>query len=160
MPTANLGLPQFQGSSVVDYKDFNDAFNTIDKLGTDYVIEQGISGTHWYYRKWNSGRMECWIDSKGEGFEKLRLYVWNNSEFVNSQRCNFGPYPFNGFRSRPFCTVTFNWCRVPNEALGFVAHKASSGGSDSPTFCIVTANENLTYMEGAVFGLYASGFYR
>lgn len=31
----------------------------LSKLGVDFIVEQGSSGT-WYYRKWNSGFAECW----------------------------------------------------------------------------------------------------
>lgn len=30
-------------------------------IGADYVVEEGVSGI-WYYKKWNSGKAECWTN--------------------------------------------------------------------------------------------------
>lgn len=31
----------------------------LDALKADYIVEQG-TGNNWYYRKWNSGKVELW----------------------------------------------------------------------------------------------------
>ena len=55
----NLNLVEIQSSDYVSPKDIDDNFKTIDKLGLDYITDQGVSG-NWTYRKWKSGFAECW----------------------------------------------------------------------------------------------------
>ena len=39
--------------------DFVDSLNITSINAVDYVVEQGATGG-WVYRKWNSGKAECW----------------------------------------------------------------------------------------------------
>lgn len=59
MPTTNMGLTTINGSDYVNAQVLNDNFELLDKLGFDYVVEQGKSG-QWMYRKFKSGIAECW----------------------------------------------------------------------------------------------------
>lgn len=70
------------------------------KAVTDFIIEQGASGD-WFYRKWNSGIVECW----------LRKNVYGNcntawgSMYISEFSSEAVPYPFE-FTSIPVETVT------------------------------------------------------
>lgn len=64
--TTNLKMNTIEPSDYVDPTTLNDNFNTLDKLGVDYVTEQGTSGV-WTYRKWKSGLAECWGRTEFEG---------------------------------------------------------------------------------------------
>lgn len=57
--STNLKLESISGQDLVDPKPIDNNFKILDKLGIDYVTEQGLSGV-WRYRKWNSGFMELW----------------------------------------------------------------------------------------------------
>lgn len=80
--TPNLGLPQWVLSDGPQMSDFNGAFQDIDNFAGekgaangiatldvngkliqpptyDYVTEQGTSDG-WSYKKWSSGKVECW----------------------------------------------------------------------------------------------------
>lgn len=59
MPTPNLGLATINGSDFVSASVLSQNFEILDKLGYDYVIEQGKSG-QWRYRKFKSGIAEAW----------------------------------------------------------------------------------------------------
>ena len=56
--TSNLSLNLLNGADFVDYTALNTIFESLDALGLDYIVEQGVSG-EWWYRKWKSGRAEC-----------------------------------------------------------------------------------------------------
>lgn len=62
--------------------DFN--FNvpiSINNVELDYITEQGNS-SGWYYRKWNSGKAECWVTiSKSTAISKAwgSMYVGNST---------------------------------------------------------------------------------
>lgn len=57
--TQNLKMNTIEPSDYVNPQTINDNFNILDKLGIDYITEQGTSGV-WTYRKWKSGIAECW----------------------------------------------------------------------------------------------------
>ena len=57
--STNLKMESISGSDLVNPKPIDDNFKIVDKLGLDYITEQGLSG-FWLYRKWNSGFMELW----------------------------------------------------------------------------------------------------
>lgn len=59
--TSNLKLSLINPSDYVDPTIFNDNFEMLDTLGTDYITDQGQSGS-WFYRKFRSGMAECWAN--------------------------------------------------------------------------------------------------
>ena len=59
MPTTNLGLDIINQGDNVSPTPINDNMQKLDKLGVDYVTQQGSSGS-WRYRRWKSGTYECW----------------------------------------------------------------------------------------------------
>lgn len=59
MATTNLGLQTINQSDNISPDPINANMELIDKLGVDYVTQQGKSG-QWRYRRWKSGTFECW----------------------------------------------------------------------------------------------------
>lgn len=157
--TKNLGLTLTTGSDLVDpVKDFSDNFKKLDNLGMDYVIAQGKSG-EWWYRKWNSGRAECGIDTKT--FESLESRKWNESMYICGGWA-FPAYPFT-FSSAPFVTILFRYEENANPYGGMVhIHRASNVNdllTQPPVFSVVDANGPHTYTNPR-FGLFATGWYK
>ena len=70
-PSSTSAIGVYDGKNGRSVCSYNDVTNTISigSSGTnisirgstlaDFVVQQGTSG-NWYYRKWNSGRAECW----------------------------------------------------------------------------------------------------
>ncbi len=61
-----------------------------DPYGDDYVLEQGTSGI-WYYRKWASGRAECWGTVECTGVTATN--TWGNAYESTTEYGNVD-YPF------------------------------------------------------------------
>ena len=69
----------------------------------DYVIEEGGSGVHtnWYYRKWESGRLECWCRKEYSGVSITSAY----GQVKYATLAGFADYPVQ-FYYNPVVTVT------------------------------------------------------
>lgn len=101
--TPNLGLNLLNGADFVDYTALNTIFETLDELGLDYVVEQGVSG-EWWYRKWKSGRAECGIDDHNAGDQEIIAWNWLwMSHFISISN-----WPVT-FKGRPGFHVSVNW---------------------------------------------------
>ena len=108
----------------------------------DYVVAEGISGD-WYYRKWNSGRAECYLDngvvtpSSGNGakYHSVTLpFTFSNNYYhvsvtgVKGVNQNYAHDFLIGDSSsndgRTATTVTFNYTYSANTAynVGFTMH--------------------------------------
>ena len=57
---------------------------------SDYVVAKGQSG-NWYYRKWSSGRAECWAKVYCDGITCEK--TWGSIYYCETPRV-VGPYPF------------------------------------------------------------------
>ena len=157
MPTANLGLPQINGSDIVDYTVFNQAFQTMDVLGKDYVTESAKSGD-WWYRKWKSGRAECGIDRKA--FGTVQMQRWLSSGLtISSGSLDFGPYPFS-FIEAPFVSTCFIWSSSPSDAICWTVVRSQGGGTRTPPVYLVDANVNTSQFTGVVLGIYVCGYWK
>ena len=155
--TKNLGLNLTTGSDLVDpVSAFSNNFKKIDKLGADYVIEQGKSG-EWWYRKWNSGRCECGIDSKT--FESKVGEPWGNAGYWFGT-WTFPAYPF-AFSQPPFVTIMY---RYEENGYGGIVHtRPASNVQDMltrpPSFAVFDATRSTEY-KNPRFGLMATGWYK
>lgn len=90
--TTNLNIQLINSSDYVSVDPINDAFETLDALGLDYVVEQGTSGD-WSYRKFKSGTAECWA--------KI-----TQAATTATGKINFKPaWPFT-FAAEPVATVS------------------------------------------------------
>lgn len=156
--TKNLGLKLTTGSDLVDpVTDFSANFEKIDKLGADYVVQQGKSG-EWWYRKWNSGRAECGIDSKT--FDDKTSVAWQDSGMYLTGIWAFPAYPFT-FSKPPFVTIMY---RYESNNYGGIVHIRPASNennllSQPPTFSLFDANGPHTYTSPK-FGMYATGWYK
>lgn len=102
--TSNLGITKINGSDYVDVEAFNDAFDKIDVLGKDYVIEVGTSGI-WKYQKWKSGKVECWGISNAPATNYTRQF---GSAYYKEDMGTFPvAFPFT-FKNIPVVNITLN----------------------------------------------------
>ena len=93
----------------------------------DVIVEQGTSGI-WTYRKWSSGKAECWGTYTAE--PQLLNTAWGNLYVakVNAERIN---YPFS-FVSRPKEITTMHtnanacWLYAESSGLGINTESASA----------------------------------
>ena len=151
--TTNLGITKIEASDYVSPDPINTAFDTLDALGVDYIVEQSANKSGWWYRKWKSGRAECGIDSKSFGVVKLT--GWGS--LYMSQAYSFGAYPFT-FKGIPL--VTINFLQSTSNVAGGMIHiharsDSSVGLTKSPDFSVVDAT-NVTYGT-PTFGIYVEG---
>ena len=42
-------------------------YKVVQALSVDYVTEEGVKTGGWYYRKWKSGKVECWSQYTSSG---------------------------------------------------------------------------------------------
>lgn len=156
--TTHLQLRLFQGSDVVNYQDFNDNFNQIDRyLGVNYVEEEG-NMDRWWYRKWANGRAECGIDNKAMGDSNMVL--WNDRVGLYiSKEYNFGAYLPLTFQRRPYCSITFNYCDEPKTSPAcFIIQRPQPKGYQSPTFLIVSTFSSQ--FKNVQCGIYCTGYWK
>ena len=95
-----LGISDIQKDSKTTIEQLIDEIQT---LKTDYVVEQGTSGI-WSYRKWNSGKAECW------GTYRASIAVTTSSAVYGGYRSgavSIPTFPFT-FVSAPTITATAN----------------------------------------------------
>lgn len=59
MATSNLGLTTINSSDYVSVAPFNTNWELLDKLGVNYIKEEGDNG-NWHYRIWSNGYLEQW----------------------------------------------------------------------------------------------------
>lgn len=155
--TKNLGLKLTTGSDLVDPETaFSANFRKLDELGADYVIEQGKSG-EWWYRKWNSGRCECGMDSKT--FSNKTSADWNGKGYLCGP-WSFPAYPF-AFSKPPFVTIMY---RYESSGHGGIVHIAVASTETNlltqpPSFYVYDASGPHTYTTPK-FGLMATGWYK
>lgn len=90
-------IPVFDWSG----EDFN--FNVPVSIGgveLDYIVEQGTKNS-WYYRKWNSGIMECWRRIQ---ITTAVTNTWGNMYVSGAISATNLTYPF-GFTEQPILNV-------------------------------------------------------
>ena len=150
--TTNLGLSKIDASDYISPDPINAAFDILDKLGVDYVVEQGKSG-EWWYRKWHSGRAECGIDNKNFG-DIDHKSNWGGM-FASNQR-SFGNYPF-AFASRPFTVISFQSTSNGSHS-SYVAQANTQSTTEAPKFSLIDPNSGTAL--GATFGIYVCGRYK
>lgn len=150
--TTNLGIELINGSDYISPDPINNGFTTLDKLGVDYIVEDGISG-EWWYRKWNSGRAECGIDNKNFG-DIDHKSQWGG--MYTSSQMTWGNYPFS-FKSRPFVSISFNGTSTGGHC-SFVAYQSNDSTDTAPKFAIADPNSGTA--QGARFSILVSGWYK
>lgn len=102
--TDNLKLELISPSDFVSPEPINNMIKALDKLGLDWIVEEGTSG-EWWYRKWNSGKAECGIYD--HNFGKVDHKTQWGAMFGTDSQQTFGAYPF-AFSKKPFVNISFN----------------------------------------------------
>lgn len=152
MATTNLGLDIINSSDYVSPTPINNNMEKLDKLGIDYVVEQGTSG-EWWYRKWKSGRAECGIDFKQ--FGEITSWTQSGIGYITSE-LSFGAYPFS-FAARPYTSIAFEGDLNYATRGSFCVPKHSTSTTLSPSFFIVDwGNQAMKPM----CGIYVCGRYK
>lgn len=153
--TTNFNFELPTGSDLVDpVSQIANNFQKVDdKLGVDYITEQGTSG-EWWYVKYKSGRAECGIYNKT--FAGQGMSAWNNLFKTGSM--SFGAYP-----------SAISWTAVPHVQINFIYDASGAFGgivmplattesqaiTSSPNFCIVRSDA-ITF-SGPHLGIRVSG---
>ena len=136
--TTNLGITKLNSADYVSVDPINEALDTLDKLGVDYVTASGTSG-EWWYRKWKSGRAECGIDSHNFGTVNVDQ-AWG-AMFVSANQ-TFGAYPFS-FAAKPHVNIQFQGSDAGETGQqSYVAAASSTSTSTSPYFRLVDPYSN------------------
>lgn len=151
--TTNLNIEKINPSDYVDPEVFNTVFDIIDKLGVDYVTEQGTSGD-WWYRKWNSGILECGVYNKNFGTQKFGSSFTGTKWYITTNSLSFGSYPF-AFTSRPYASVSYNQ-GTKGQSRQLVMQYPSSSLTVSPSFSLIGWQKE----EVVHCGIYVRGLYQ
>jgi hypothetical protein len=152
MATANLALEEINASNYITPTPINLNFAKVDKLAVDYIVEQGVAG-EWWYRKWNSGIMECAIFDKR--FDNIdRKDTWGAA--FRTGAISFGAYPF-AFVSRPFVSISQN--SIDGGHLGgYIFYESNDSLTMSPNFRSVDSVSST--MGHPHFGIDVKGRYK
>ena len=142
--TANLGIEKLNSADYVSVDPINEAFEKIDAIASDYVVESGTSG-EWWYTKYASGRAFCGIDSKSFGADTMS--AWGS--LYSGGTHTFGAYPaavtFVSAPNAQISNLTTNWlwpCPTANQASSTV----------SPSFAMISASSyTITDLRCGIF---------
>ena len=129
LDTNEVGI-KTAGGNMIWFTNYNDLIShtantsnphavTAAQLGVaDYIIEQGISGS-WYYRKYNSGKAECWC-------------IWGgNITGAGPAASFFGGYKFTKELALPFQFAAAPTCSYTAVVGGDVAMPALASSTVS-----------------------------
>ena len=152
--TENLGIEKIDPSDFVSPDPINNAFDKLDALGKDYVIDQGVSG-EWRYRRWHSGVAECWIPNKNFGSDTLEPW---GAIYATMTGRSFGAYPFT-FAEAPCVIVSpGNTQGSGGLYLGITTKVSSDYLTRSPQFDTWRATSGT--IDKVVMSIYAIGTFK
>ena len=104
----------------------------------DIVIEQGESGI-WYYRKWYSGKAECW----GRSRATVNISTaWGAIYYGTVAAVDF---PTGLFTEAPMCQVTPEYGGTMQIAWNAVGGEATSASTPSMVFCRPNIAEAVSF---------------
>lgn len=103
-----------------------------NKFKADYIVEQGATG-NWYYRKWNSGNVECWgaisfTSVTGKNTATVMLpFAFNSTAFYvqalparnGSLVTEYGDYNAGGNIEHTTNSFAFNYNSTGAYGIGF-----------------------------------------
>lgn len=157
--TNNLSLHIIDESEYIEPDPINENFKKVDAAFADYVVEQGTKG-EWWYRKWNSGRLECGVDAHNFGTYTTSTN-WGSAQGIYvGDALTFGVFPV-AFMEIPFYTVSLVKSDYPGMA-GWIG----MGGGTNPNISSVSktnsgyfyyANPNKTTFNNMYCSCYATG---
>lgn len=147
--TTNMGIELIDGSDYISPDPINNGFTKLDALGVDYITEYGTSG-EWWYRKWNSGRAECGIESKSFGSNTLTQWI---SLYSTYKEYTFGAYPF-AFIAKP-CAIISN---LNKSWLWPCTIDSTNPLTLSPKFDMISGRQYT--IDDLICGIYVTGRYK
>lgn len=106
----------------------NKGINFTNGIVADFVTEQGTSGI-WEYRKWHSGRVECW------GKWLIGVLLTNQWGSLYCSRVDAYPFPSGLFTSVPKCQVTLECRGTPEWAWLAMGGEATKDTAPSVVVC-------------------------
>lgn len=152
----NMALTMIDENDFVTPTTINNNFTELDKLGVDYVIDKGMSG-EWWFRKWNSGRLECGVDAKQFGRSDVHIWGGANSGLYATNQYTFGNYPFS-FKSRPHTSISFLQDNTRDGRGSTIAiFNNDSPLTRAPSFEVV---DSWNYAMEPICSIYACGFWK
>ena len=114
--TNEIGATHIYGDKIRLYS--NNGIVIDGNILADFVVEQGTSGI-WYYRKWNSGRAECW----GSVSVNTAVTTAWGSMYAGATKMSRQNYPFT-FTSQP---IEMASVRTASNAVWVFAESGSVG---------------------------------
>ena len=117
--------------------DGNYGIKHINGIMADFVVEQGISGI-WYYRKWYSGKVECW------GKWLIGVLLTNQWGSLYCSRVDAYPFPSGLFTSAPNCQVTLECRGTPEWAWLTMGGETTKDHAPSVVICSAVRVEAAT----------------
>lgn len=137
---------------VYDWSDEDFNFNvpvSIKGVEIDYIVEQG-SNNGWEYRKWNSGRAECWKSvTLTTAATTTWGVLWKGDSYIERQT-----YPFN-FAEKPIENVTIQSGSIGSWALAADGGNGVNGASASARYTVcrpASTNSTEYYFSFYVIG--------
>ena len=137
---------------VYDWSDEDFNFNvpvSIKGVEIDYIVEQG-SNNGWEYRKWNSGRAECWKSvTLTTAATTTWGVLWKGDSYIERQT-----YPFN-FAEKPIENVTVQSGSIGSWALAADGGNGVNGASASARYTVcrpASTNSTEYYFSFYVIG--------
>ena len=107
---------------------FHKGMSIYNEVVADFVVEQGTSEI-WYYRKWYSGKAECW------GRSRATVNIATPWESIYSGTVEAVAFPSGLFIDAPMCQVTPEYGGTMQVAWNAVGGEATSTSTPSIIFC-------------------------
>lgn len=145
MATTNLNLAIVGSDEYVSPDPFNENFTKLDELGVDYITETGTS-SDWFYRKYKSGRAECWAVKSMSDVSCTTAWgsLYRSGDVGNTS------YPFS-FSAPPHVTVSW---QTTTSDIAFAVAWRNASESQTGSFALLRGTSGST---SGRLAIYASG---
>lgn len=117
---------------------FHEGMSIHNTRMTDFVVEQGTSGI-WEYRKWYSGKAECW------GRSRATVDILTAWEAIYYGTVDGVAFPSGLFTEAPMCQVTPEYGGTMQIAWNAVGGEATSTSTPSMVFCRPNIAEGISF---------------
>jgi hypothetical protein len=107
----------------------------------DFVVEEKNEGI-WYYRKWHSGKVECW------GRRRVSVNIAEAWEVIYYGSVSEYAYPSGLFKSAPMCQVTAEFGSALQAAWIAISGASTKDNAPAVFFCrpnIAEASFDILY---------------
>ena len=121
----------------------------LEAVSVDYVVEEGTINTYTRYRKWNSGKAECWFNRNITG---ITTRVWTTPVYYMDSTV-FGSI-WNGlFNGTP---QSVNGTSNNNQVMSIVPYSYDANGVSGLRFLTCGAKSNIS----GYISIYAIGTWK